>query len=122
MITFLEGTTLKSYTPFFASTYLLTLSIQPSIVNLGTFYLILSPIYVTAELITCLTEFLREHKDYNKSLFMKVVKRLKEHFVYSIKIGFRDPLIKKNGDTLVRYPKTNKKIPKNNFSPAVSFC
>lgn len=51
---------------------------------------------------------------------MKVIKRLREHFVYSIKIGFRDPLIKKNGDTLVRYPKNSKKIGKTNFSPAVT--
>ena len=67
-----------------------------------------------------LIEYLGENKEHTKSLFVKVIKRLREHFVYSIKIGFRDPLIKKNGDTLVRYPKPSKKMPKDNFSPAVN--
>ena len=50
---------------------------------------------------------------------MKIIKKIRELFVYSIKTGLRDPLIKKNGETFVRYPQPMKKIPKSNFSPAV---
>ena len=50
---------------------------------------------------------------------MKIVKKIKELFVYSIKTGLRDPLIKKNGETFIRYPQTMKKLPKNNISPAI---
>jgi hypothetical protein len=39
--------------------------------------------------------------------------------MYTIKIGARNPLIKKNGDTYVRYPKPFKKLTKDNYSPAV---
>lgn len=50
---------------------------------------------------------------------MKVVKKIKELFVYGIKLGVRDPLIKKNGETYVRYPKIAKKSTRDNYSPAV---
>ena len=74
---------------------------------------------MTAHFITHLVAFLKENKEFTKSLFMKIVKKIKELFVYSIKIGLRDPLIKKNGETFIRYPQTMKKLPKNNFSPAI---
>lgn len=50
---------------------------------------------------------------------MKVVKKIKELFVYGIKLGVREPLIKKNGDTFVRYPKQARKLTRDNYSPAV---
>lgn len=50
---------------------------------------------------------------------MKVVKKIKELFIYGIKLGVRDPLIKKNGDTYIRYPKLAKKLTRDNYSPAV---
>ena len=78
------------------------------------------PIHVTAHFISNLTLFLRSHhEEFAKSLFMKIIKKIRELFVYSIKTGLRDPLIKKNGETFVRYPQPMKKVPKSNFSPAV---
>lgn len=74
---------------------------------------------MTAEVISCLTAFLRANTEYTESLFMKVINKIRELFVYSIKTGLRDPLIKKTGETLIRYPKPPKKLPKNNYSPAV---
>ena len=50
---------------------------------------------------------------------MKIIRKIKELFVYSIKMGARDPLIKKNGETFIRYPKLSKKVVKDKYSPAV---
>lgn len=58
---------------------------------------IIRSIHVTTEFIMVLSAFLRRNTEYSKSLFLKVVKRIKDLFVYTIKTGFRDPLIKKNG-------------------------
>jgi len=66
-----------------------------------------------------LSAFLRRYTDYSKNLFIKAVKKIKELFVYSIKTGFRDPLIKKSGETYVRYPKPIKKLTRDNYSPTV---
>jgi hypothetical protein len=57
--------------------------------------------------------------EYSKNLFIKVIRKLRENFVYSIKTGPRDPLIKKNGETFIRYPKQMKKLTRDNYSPAV---
>jgi hypothetical protein len=60
------------------------------------------------------------HAEYSKYLYIKVIKKIRELFIYSIKLGPRDPLIKKNGDTFIRYPKQVKKLTRDNYSPAVS--
>jgi hypothetical protein len=50
---------------------------------------------------------------------MKAIRKIKELFIYGIKLGPREPLIKKNGETFVRYPKPCKKLTRDNYSPAV---
>jgi hypothetical protein len=74
---------------------------------------------VNVDFLHNLTAFLRQNAEYSKQLFMKVVKKIKELFIYGIKLGVRDPLIKKNGDTFIRYPKLAKKLTRDNYSPAV---
>ena len=77
-------------------------------------------IHVNHEFLTKLTAFLRDNIEHSSQLFMKVVKKIQELFVYGIKLGVRNPLIKKNGDTYVRYPRIAKKLTRDNYSPAVS--
>ncbi len=77
---------------------------------------------MTQEFILSLTAFLRINTDFSKHFFVKVIKKIKELFFYSIKTGVRNPLVKKNGETFVRYPKVMKKISKDNFSPTVPLC
>lgn len=76
-------------------------------------------IHVTVDFINALYNFLRMHAEYSKYLYIKVIKKIRELFIYSIKLGPRDPLIKKNGDTFIRYPKQVKKLTRDNYSPAV---
>lgn len=54
-------------------------------------------IYVTVEFISALSGFLERKVEYSRNLFIKVIRKLRENFIYSIKTGCRDPLIKKNG-------------------------
>jgi hypothetical protein len=76
-------------------------------------------IYVSVDFINALSAFLQQKAEYSKNLFIKVIRKLKDLFVYSIKTGPRDPLIKKTGETFVRYPKQIKKLTRDNYSPAV---
>ena len=69
-------------------------------------------IYVSSEFMEELTSFITRHADKIDHLYMKVIKKIKEFFVYSIKTGVRNPLVKGNGETFVRISKVYHSFPK----------
>ena len=54
-------------------------------------------IYVNNVFIKELTDFINSNKEFKDEFFMKIVKNINKFFVYSIKTGLRNALVKKNG-------------------------
>ena len=62
-------------------------------------------IYVSPEFMEKLTIFVSRNSDKVNHFYMRIIKKIKELFVYAIKTGIRSPLLKPNGDSFHRFPK-----------------